>query len=68
MFYFRNPRTTQELKMNQDGLCRAKRRRLPTVYDDLVRGDLKNRSWKKQSRRRRQYKETNQGMNKKELS
>lgn len=50
----RRPRTTQELRQHEaarvDGLpCRAKRRGLPTAYDDVWRGKPrrdKRRPWR----------------------
>lgn len=54
--YARRPRTTQERRANQernDLLIRAKRRNLPSAYDDLMVHDEK--SWKSKKSRKNQY-------------
>ncbi len=50
--YFRSPRTTQELRANQScPYTRAKRRNIPTSYDDIYA--RKQKSWK--DKRKKQY-------------
>jgi len=60
--WLRYPRTTQELRANQDRsdpYVRGKRRNLPTAYDDqFVR---KQKSWKYSRIRRKQYREKDLG-------
>ena len=48
----RYPRTTAELRANQEGWERPDRRHLPTVYDDIWR--RAERCWK--SQRKTKYK------------
>jgi acyl-ACP thioesterase len=47
--FLRHPKTTQERRhVECDWACvRPKRRRLPHVWDDLIRGDLGHRNWKR---------------------
>jgi hypothetical protein len=47
--FLRHPKTTQERRhVERDWACvRPKRRRLPHTWDDLIRGDLGHRSWKR---------------------
>ena len=47
--YHRRISTTQERRANQDGMCRPSRKphRLPNAYDDIVRKDIDDRSWKR---------------------
>lgn len=64
----RYPRTTQERRISgsrsacyDDGKyvirCRAKRNKsnLPNAWDDLIRGDIDCKSWKKLRKSRRQW-------------
>ena len=55
--YIRHMKTTQELRQNADveyeEFVRPKRRKLPTCWDDIPRG--LQRSWKKQSKKRKQW-------------
>lgn len=55
MSYFRHPKTTQERRANQEGMCRAKRRpaNVPSSWEDLAK--TSQRSWKcyRKSRYRR---------------
>ena len=55
--YLRHVRTTAELRANADTeyekYVRPKRKHLPTLYDDIPRGNQK--SWKKQSKKRKQW-------------
>lgn len=67
MGWLRHPRTTQERRANgRRGVIeideflirlRAKRNsyRLPQHWDDIIRGDIEHRTWKRH--RRQQYKE-----------
>jgi hypothetical protein len=54
--YFRHPRTTQERRKydKQYGRKRRSPRNLPNTYDDLIRRDRDDKSWKRH--RRTQYK------------
>jgi len=57
----RHPKTAQELRANQfrnDPYVRAKRRNLPTAWDDLIKH--KQKSWKYLGRKQ-QYRENNHG-------
>ena len=49
--YYRHPKTFQEMKNNTGKeygeYVRAKRKHLPTVYDDIVRGDISDKCWKR---------------------
>ena len=55
--YLRHVRTTAELRANADKeyekYVRPKRKHLPTLYDDIPRGNQK--SWKKQSKKKKQW-------------
>lgn len=48
MGFLRHPKTTAEIRANQDGWHRGKRsrRQLPTVFDDLFASARLNRNWK----------------------
>ena len=53
---FRHPRTTQERRLYDKEYGRKRRgpSHLPNTYDDLIRKDIEDRSWKRH--RRTQYK------------
>jgi len=60
--FLRYPRTLQELRANQDRndpFVRGKRRNLPTAYDDQF--VHKQKSWKWQRTRYKQYREKDSG-------
>lgn len=44
--YWRHPKTAQELR-NIDCFTRAKRKNIPTSWDDLERGDWRDKNWKR---------------------
>ena len=55
--YYRNIRTTQELRWisGHEQYTRGKRRNLPTAWEDILRKDVYDRSWKNNTRLRRQW-------------
>ena len=58
---YRRPRTTQERRKYEKGFTRPKRNpaNLVDTYDDLLRGDIEVRSWKRH--RKTQYKPVDMG-------
>lgn len=56
--YYRHMKTYQERRSNYayEGYTRGKRRNLPEPWDDWGRSDYKHNSWKKCTKRKRQYK------------
>ena len=59
MSWLRHPRTTQERRASLDGYCRPRRNihNLPSAWEDIPRGDLYDRCWKRF--RKTQYKAIN---------
>ena len=51
---YRNPKTLNE-KKNLSKYSRAKRRHLPTDWDDINKSRARSKSWKDRSTRKHQY-------------
>ena len=54
MNYYRNPKTLNE-RRQLSKYSRAKRRHLPTDWDDLNKSKARSKSWKDRSTRKHQY-------------
>lgn len=55
--FCRYPRTTQERRWNEayKGFTRGKRRNLPTTWDDIRPSFAYGKSWKRFTKKRKQY-------------